>query len=101
MGAPYTHGKWKVKEGREDDFIAAWKGFGRFAADSGATGIRLLQDLQTPAHFYSFGSWSEAGQITAFRGSPEFQRYVDGMQDMTESFEPVVCESRFQWGDMA
>lgn len=101
MGAPYTHGRWKVKEGREDEFVSVWKELAQLAADSGATGVRLLQDLETPTNFYSFGSWSEAGQITAFRDDPDFQRHIDGMQDLTESFEPLVCESRLELGQMA
>ena len=100
MGTPYTHGKWKVKAGREDEFVERWKAFGQFGVDRGATGIRLLQDQGTPTDFYSFGSWGSADQIPAFREDPDFQRHVDGMQDLVESFEPVVCESRLELGNM-
>ncbi len=100
MGVPYTHGKWKVKQGRETDFIQMWTEFAQFASNRGATGIRLLQDSETPADFYSFGSWTEAGQIAAFRNDPEFQRHIDGMQEMVESFEPIQCESRLEIGQM-
>lgn len=100
MGTPYTHGRWTVAEGREVDFIAAWTEFAQMATERGATGIRLLQDVDVPTHFFSFGSWSDAGQITAFRDDPEFQRHVDGMQEMVESFEAIRCESRLELGIM-
>ena len=100
MGTPYTHGRWKVKEGREDEFVAVWQDFAQLGAERGATGIRLLQDLDTPTRFYSFGSWGEQEQIVAFRDDPEFQRHVDGMNEIVESFEPLRCESRLALGQM-
>lgn len=100
MGIPYTHGRWTVKEGREQEFLDRWEEFGRVAVGVGATGIRLLQDTEEPSLFYSFGSWSDPAQITAFKDSPEFQHHVAGMQDLVESFEPLRCESRFAVGEM-
>lgn len=100
MGIPYTHGRWKVKEGREDEFVALWQDFAALGAERGATGIRLLQDQDTPTQFYSFGSWDSAEQITAFREDPGFERHVGGMQELIESFEALRCETRLELGQM-
>lgn len=100
MGVPYTHGRWKVKEGREDGFVALWQDFAAAAMERGATGIRLLQDGDSPTNFYSFGSWESADQVVAFRMSPDFERHVAGMQELIESFEPLICESRLELGEM-
>ena len=100
MGIPYTHGRWKVKAGREDDFIKAWERFAEVGLGKGATGVRLIQDLESPTDFFSFGSWNDADQIANFRGDPEFQGHIDGMQEMLESFETMRCETRLELGTM-
>ena len=100
MGVPYTHGRWKVKEGREDEFVALWQDFAAMGIERGATGVRLLQDSDSPSNFFSFGSWENADQITGFRADPEFERHVGGMQELIESFETLRCESRLELGEM-
>lgn len=53
----YTLGVWRVKDGREGEFVEAWKGLGRiFRGLPHPPGEgTLLQSLDEPQQFYSFG----------------------------------------------
>lgn len=53
----YTLGMWRIKPGRRDEFIAAWKELGEiFGALASPPGKgTLLQSTAEPDLFYSFG----------------------------------------------
>lgn len=57
VNQPYTLGNWTAKAGNEKTFIAEWQAFARWTArnQSGAGTAYLLQDLEHPQHFVSFG----------------------------------------------
>ena len=68
--AYYTLGVWRVKGGRETDFIAAWKAVGEaFSRLPNPPGPgTLVRSESDPALFYSFGSWSRREDIESMRG---------------------------------
>jgi hypothetical protein len=53
----FTHGRWIVKPGREEDFVAAWRDFAEWtiASVEGSSGGWLLRDREQPNRFFSFG----------------------------------------------
>lgn len=55
----YTHALWRVKPGREDEFIEAWKALGDVFTrlSQPASQGTLIQSLDDPTLFYSFGPW--------------------------------------------
>jgi heme-degrading monooxygenase HmoA len=91
MGQLYTHGRWVVKEGQEEKFQAAWQETAEWtnANISGTVAgeARLLQDLEDPTRFYSFGPWETLEAIEAWRGADGFQERVGRVRELLESFE--------------
>ena len=91
MGQHYTHGRWVVKEGQLDSFQAAWQEFAEWtnANVSGTVGgeARLLQDLEEPTRFYSFGPWDSLEAIQAWRADRGFQERVEHMRELLVSVE--------------
>jgi hypothetical protein len=53
----YTLGMWRVKNGKQDDFVAAWQALGGYfngLPHPPGKGT-LLQSVDEPQQFYSFG----------------------------------------------
>ncbi len=72
MSGFYTHAVWRVREGHEADFIRLWehdlaRAFS--AADPDARGT-LIQSLEEPTHFCSFGPWRSLDAMNAARAAP-------------------------------
>jgi heme-degrading monooxygenase HmoA len=91
MGQLYTHGRWVVNEGQEAAFQAAWEELAEWTNEniSGAVSgeARLLQDLDDPRVFVSFGPWESLEAIQAWRADAGFQERVGRIRDLLESFE--------------
>ena len=87
----YTHGRWVVKEGQAEAFQTAWSALADWtnANIPGAIPgeVRLLQDLDDPRVFYSFGPWETLGAIEAWRSDAGFQERVRGLRELLEAFE--------------
>ena len=65
----YTLGRWLVKPGKEDLFVEAWKGLGRFfllLPEPPGIGT-LVQSVDNPCLFYSFGPWPSKEAVAAMR----------------------------------
>lgn len=96
----YTLGLWRVKEGREGEFIAAWKELGAvFAAlpqPPLARGL-LLQSTADPKLFYSFGPWRSAEDVAAMRANVHAQAGIQKLRELCTEATPgtfrVVAES--------
>lgn len=73
QGRPYTLALWRVQPGREDEFVQAWKdlgeAFGRLPDPPGEG--TLLQSVEDPQRFYSFGWWQRLEDIQAMRAHPD------------------------------
>jgi quinol monooxygenase YgiN len=91
MEQPYTHGHWVVKEGQEDAFQADWQDLADWTSRNVAGAVvgeaRLLQDIERPTHFYSFGPWQSLDAIDAWRADEGFQQRVGRIRELLESFE--------------
>ena len=101
MAAIYTHGMWHVKEGREEEFVAAWQAFAQMGMDiAGAQGVRLIQDLDRKNIFFSFGGWDTVEKVQAFREDQAFQAAVDKMSEMLDRFEIFTGAARVDLGEV-
>lgn len=100
MSPLYTHGRWVVKEGQQERFQAAWEEFAEWtnAEISGAVAgeVRLLQDLDDPTLFYSFGPWDSIEAIQAWRANPGFQARIGRIRELLVSFEAHTLSSVMQ-----
>lgn len=94
----YTLGVWKVKAGREAEFVAAWKELGEIFAElkrPPGTGT-LIQSLSDPQLFYSFGPWSQLEDVQDMRSDPRakagIQRLIGLCTEATPGTFRVVAE---------
>jgi heme-degrading monooxygenase HmoA len=90
----FTHGRWVVKPGREEDFVAAWRDFAEWTLANVEGSLRgwLLRDREQRNRFFSFGPWESLEAIEAWRASAGFQERVGGFQELLESFEPYTLD---------
>ncbi len=96
----YTLASWRVKPGRESDFVEAWKSVGKTFRElprPPAGNGTLIQSLTDPALYYSFGPWSSTGDISAMREDPNAQESMRKAMDLCTEVTPggyrVVAEA--------
>jgi quinol monooxygenase YgiN len=101
MGQAHTHGTWRVKKGREDEFVAAWHELASWTNDDFGEvgGGRLLQDDNDPTLFYSVGSWPSDEAIEAWRTHPEFARRLEAIDELIDSRHIETLKLRAEVGD--
>lgn len=86
----YTLAAWRVEQGREDEFVEAWKELGRFFRDlphPPGEGT-LLQSLDEPQQFYSFGPWRTLDDIHEMRGHPDTPKEMDKLTSLCDEARP-------------
>ena len=87
----YTHAQWRVKPGREAEFIEAWEELANVFLNLPARPLRstLIQSLIDVSLFYSFGEWRSLTDIVAMRHTPRareaFQKIMDLCIEATPS----------------
>jgi quinol monooxygenase YgiN len=90
QGEVYTAGLWTARPGNEAHFIAAWQEFATWTTQHvpGNLNARLLQDLNEPRRFVSFGPWDSTESVEAWRQLPEFQTFFATAKELCEAIEP-------------
>lgn len=68
----YTLASWTIQEGRETDFLRIWKEelAAAFLSVNAAAQGTLIQSLEDPRQFYSFGPWQSLEEMQAARTDP-------------------------------
>jgi heme-degrading monooxygenase HmoA len=86
----YTHALWRVKPGREEEFIAAWKAMGDVFLSLHGTTTQgtLIQSLTDPTLFYSFGPWNSLEEIQAMRNDPAAQAAMSKIRELCTEAAP-------------
>lgn len=87
----YLLGEWSAKEGREEEFVAAWHELARWMESNvdGASWAKLLRDREDPRRFMSVGSpWRDDDAVAAWRERPEFRSRFATIQEVVSSFVP-------------
>ena len=89
----YTHTTWRVKPGREDDFVDRWH---EWIDWSHRQGLReraiLLRDLESRNTFISYGPWENVSAVSSWRALPGYQERVEQLRETVETFEPRTLE---------
>ena len=84
----YTHGMWRVKPGKDAEFIEAWKALGDiFRALPNPPGPGqgiLIQDVADPLLFYSVGPWRSSEDLAAMRANPQAQAGIKRLEDLCD-----------------
>ena len=79
-----------MKDGMQDQFVEGWKGLGRFfrgLAHPPGEGT-LLQSLDDPQQFYSFGPWRSLDDIREMRSHPDAPGEIGRLLDLSEEGRP-------------
>src|SRR6476620_9215747 len=86
----YTLGVWRVKDGKQSEFIAAWQALGRYFSDLPHPPGKgtLLQSADDAQQFYSFGPWAAIDDIQEMRGMPETPAEIGKLMDLCEQGQP-------------
>ena len=93
MGTPFTHTTWRVKAGREEEFIRRWLEWIEWSHRQGLRAhARLLRDVENPSLFVSFGPWETISAVRTWRGEPGYHERVARLQELVEEFEPRTLE---------
>ncbi len=100
MASLYTHGIWRVRPGKEDEFVAAWQDLAEWALAEieGAQGARLLQNRDEPTHFYTFGPWDDPDAIQRFREHPGFNERMGRIRELIHDGGIHTLEVRLEVG---
>ncbi len=96
----YTLAVWRVREGKEGEFIEAWKGlsglFAQLPQPPGGKGT-LVQSLNEPLLFYSFGEWPSLEAVQAMREDGKAQDGIHRLAELCTEAKPgsfrVVAEA--------
>lgn len=86
----YTLGVWRVKNGKQDEFVAAWQELGRYfnSLPHPPGKGTLLQSVDDPKQFYSFGPWQALDDIQEMRNLPETPKEIGKLMDLCEEGRP-------------
>ena len=86
----YTLGVWRAKQGNESEFVAAWEALGRFfnSLPQPPGKGTLLQSVDDPHQFYSFGPWQAAEDIQAMRDHPDTPAEIGKLMALCEEGRP-------------
>lgn len=86
----YTLGAWRVEDGKQVEFVEAWKALGRhFRSLPRPPGEgTLVQALDDPQQFYSFGPWRTLDDVQAMRDHPDTPAEIGKLMDLCEEGRP-------------
>ena len=86
----YTLGAWRAKQGQETEFVAAWQELGRFfnSLPHPPGKGTLLQSVDDPQQFYSYGPWRSLDDVQEMRSQPETPKEIGKLMDLCEDGRP-------------
>ena len=89
IAQPYTVGRWMALPGRENELVSAWSEFTAWSLEQmpGAESFVLIRHGEDPRRFISFGAWSDAESVAAWRGSDDFRQRLGRCRALCEQFE--------------
>ncbi|MFP5370354.1 MAG: hypothetical protein ACLGI3_06355 [Actinomycetes bacterium] len=86
---PYTLARWRVAPGREDAFVAAWRGLAAvfLALKAPPRWGTLLRSVDDPRLFDSFGPWPSVETIAAMRAHAAAAGAIGRLEALCEGAE--------------
>lgn len=87
----YTHALWRVKPGKEAEFVEAFKKFSNtMAIIAGPPGIKitLIQSLSEPLIFYSFTPWGHIDNIHTMRNDIKLKNAISVLSGLCIESRP-------------
>ncbi len=86
----YTLASWHIQEGQEEKFVRIWKDELAHAfsnANPKAQGT-LIQSLEDPRQFYSFGPWESLEEMEAARRDEQVRAAIGKLLALCDSATP-------------
>lgn len=90
MDGYYTLASWYIHEGQEAEFLRVWKeelASAFLGLDSSANGT-LIQSLDDPRLFYSFGPWDSLEKMRMVRADPHVGDAISKLVSLCEDAKP-------------
>lgn len=87
----YTLALWHVKEGREEEFVRAWREdlAVHFLNLPNPPGIgTLIRSVEDPRLFYSFGPWNSLEDIEKMRSDPRTTEVIGKLSALCDEAKP-------------
>jgi hypothetical protein len=86
----YTLASWHIKEGQEGEFLRVWKEelAPAFLSVSSTTKGTLIQSLDDPRQFYSFGPWESLEKMQAARSDPRAREAIGKLISLCDEAKP-------------
>lgn len=86
----YTHAMWRVKQGKETEFVEAWNKLPEIFARLSAPPIggTLIQSLVDSGLYYSFGAWKNLADIEAMRNDAGCQEAFRRIIELCDEAQP-------------
>jgi hypothetical protein len=86
----YTLGVWRVKDGKQREFVAAWQALGSYFKSLPHPPGKgtLVQSVDDPQQFYSFGPWQTVDDIQEMRSQAGTQKEIGKLMDLCEEGRP-------------
>jgi hypothetical protein len=90
MDETYTVGTWRVRAGNEDAFVREWRALGEFflALPQAPGPGTLVQSVDDPTSFVSFGPWPSREAVQAMRAHPETPARIGRLMALCEEAQP-------------
>ena len=86
-GQPYTSGDWLVKEGKEQEFVAAWNAFTSWSIkqESSVATFTLIRKADDPRHYVSFAAWKDEAALKSWMSRPDFAQLYAQARDLCDT----------------
>lgn len=86
----YTLGAWRVKDGKQSEFVDTWTALGNYFKSLPHPPGRgtLLQSVDDPQQFYSFGPWHSLDDVQQMRNRPETAGEIGKLMALCEEARP-------------
>lgn len=96
MSTHYVSGRWKVKRGREDEFISAFETFALWAELNHPEGgtARLLQNVDEPLQMTGMWEFPGGEAIKRWREQKDVVEHMGRLEALAEHLEESVFEVR-------
>jgi heme-degrading monooxygenase HmoA len=94
MADEYVSAYWKVKPGREEEFVKRWRDFTGWSAENapGAKTFTLLHNTVEPNYFISFGTFADRDSIQAWWEMPGFDERYQQVRDCCDEHVGAMHE---------
>lgn len=96
MSTHYVSSRWKVKRGREDEFVSAFETFALWAELNHPEGgtARLMQDVDEPLRMTGTWEFPGAEAIERWREHRDVIEHMERLEALAELLEERVFEVR-------